>query len=129
MLNELIKEVLKETLTEQASGEEAPKASGGILERWLGKYVICRSRNEGVNFGKVERLDASGVELSHCRRLWYHKPIEGSWYEAVAQHGLADESKISAPVSKLIIEGYSLTECSRTAAVQILNIKSHEGGD
>ena len=129
MSNESVKEAIKEMMIEQTNGEESPKAIRGIFNHWLGKYVICRSRNEGVNFGKVEQLDASGVELSECRRLWYHKPIKGSWYEAVAEHGLADESELSAAVSKLIIEDYSLTECNEAAAAQISSMKSHEGAN
>ena len=46
-----------------------------IYDGYIGEYVICRSRNEGVNFGLVLAADSTGVQLSASRRLWYHKPV------------------------------------------------------
>jgi hypothetical protein len=95
----------------------------------VGKYVICRSRNEGLNAGVVLAADSTGVILKDCRRLWYHKPLkEGAcWYEAIANSGISPDSKVSEPVSqKLICEDYSLTVCTAKAEETIRGIKSHE---
>ena len=100
-----------------------------ITDNLIGKYVIVRSRNEGVNAGFVEAADETGIVLRNARRLWYHKPAEHSesWYEGVANHGLSSDSKISAPVSvKAIIENYSATLCTEKARQSIQEAPSYE---
>lgn len=94
----------------------------------VGKPVIVRSRNEGINVGIVEAADETGVILKSARRLWYHKPsAKGvSWYEGVAMNGLSSDSKISATViRKVIIEDYSMTECAKSAFDQIMSQVPH----
>jgi hypothetical protein len=102
--------------------------SSGLYNRYIGKYVICRSRNEGLNAGKVVAADDTGVILEDARRLWYHKPANKnlSWYEGVALDGINKDSKIGAPVEKIIAEDYSLTVCTEKAEVSIRNEASHE---
>ena len=34
-----------------------------IYDGYIGKYVICRTRNEGINAGRVVKLDETGVVL------------------------------------------------------------------
>lgn len=101
---------------------------GSIYESYIGRYVICRSRNEGVNAGKVIAIDETGVVLEDCRRLWYHKPINknASWYEGVAQFGISIESKVGVEVEKVIAEDYSLTVCTTEAEKTIREAKNHE---
>lgn len=105
--------------------------AGSITAGMTGKYVIVRSRNEGVNAGYVEAADSTGVVLRACRRLWYHRPAEKceSWYEGVANHGLAPNCKISAPVKrKVIVEDYSLTLCTDKARQSIEDYPIHAQG-
>lgn len=93
-----------------------------IADSMVGKYVIVRSMNEGVNAGFVERADETGVILLEARRLWYHKPADPalSWYEGVAVSGVSKDSKLSCPVErKAIIEDYSMTECTDVAKKSI----------
>ena len=107
------------------------ETAGSIYASMIGQYVIVRSRNEGVNAGYVEQADETGVVLRDARRLWYHKPaIESeSWYEGVANHGLAPGCKISAAVArKVIVEDYSLTKCSDKARRNIMEYKAHAQG-
>ena len=104
-----------------------PKAQR-LTDKLVGKYVIVRSRNEGINAGYVEAADETGIVLREARRLWYHKPaVESeSWYEGVANHGLSADSKISAPVSaKAIIEDYSVTLCTEKAQASIEGARAH----
>ena len=96
-----------------------------ILDTSIGKYVLVRSKNEGINAGYMEAADKTGCVLTDARRLWYHKPKDSgtAWYEGVSQSGFHEKSKISCPViRKYIIESYSVTECSQKA---IDSIKSH----
>ena len=100
-----------------------------IYSELIGKYVICRSRNEGLNAGVVISADETGVLMGEARRLWYHKPAKqgASWYEAIANSGISSDSKISEPVAqKLIVEDYSLTLCSAEAEKSLREAIAHE---
>ncbi len=105
----------------------SPIIRDSLFCRYIGKYVICRSRNEGVNSGKVLAADETGVILEDARRLYYHKPMNKnmSWYEGVAKEGLSKDSKVGQAVEKLIIEDYSLTICSFTAEASLREAPNH----
>ena len=102
-------------------------SSGGLFDRYVGKYVICRSRNEGVNAGVVVECDDTGVILKDARRLYYYRPVNKniSWYEGVALSGLSIDSKVGPAVEKIIIEDYSLTVCSYEAENSIRGAKDN----
>ena len=94
-----------------------------IASRMIGKNVIVRTSNEGLNAGTVVLADETGVELKNCRRIWYHKPMDKalSWYEGVAVSGLSNDSKVSCTVpSKTIVEDYSMTCCNDEAYKTIM---------
>jgi hypothetical protein len=102
---------------------------GSLTDGIIGKYVIVRSRNEGINAGFVVNADDTGIILSCARRIWYYKPSSKSvsWYEGVATTGLDERSKVSCVVEeKMIIEDYSTTLCSKLAQKSIMEFKSHE---
>ena len=118
--------VLKSDVDKMVNPPEVVIIDGGksIAQRLHGKKVIVRSRNEGVNAGIVVCADETGIELSSCRRLYYHKPADKSlsWYEGVAVSGLGDGSKVSGTIeSKLIIEDYSATICTDKSFESIMN--------
>lgn len=107
----------------------AASNSNGLYQRYIGKKVIVRSRNEGINFGEVVACDATGIVLKNARRLWYHKPADTSqsWYEGVANTGVSSDSKLSAPVAeKAIIEQYGITVCSDVAIKSLEGAKANE---
>ncbi|MDH3376436.1 MAG: hypothetical protein OEQ39_05640 [Gammaproteobacteria bacterium] len=104
------------------------KASASPNQYPIGKYVIIRSRNEGLNAGYLVSADANGCVISDARRLWYSKPFDSSlsWYEGVAVSGVHPESKLSGEVSqKVIVEDYSITVCSNKAAESIQEAPAH----
>ena len=97
---------------------------GGIFQSFIGKYVICRTINEGVNCGYVKQLDETGVVLDQARRMWYHDTADDScWYEGIARNGASEDTKLSEKCEKLICEDYSLTICSKKSE-EILSNKS-----
>jgi len=102
--------------------------SNNLGSRYIGKYVICRTRNEGINAGKVIDLDETGVILQDARRLYYHKPINKnvSWYEGVAKYGISNDSKVGTTGEKFIVEDYSLTICSEEAENSIRGAEDNE---
>ena len=94
---------------------------------YKGKWVICRTRNEGVNFGQVKDCDDTGVILTYARRLWrVGKGAQGGfWYEGVANEGPSDTTEMSQAIAeKVIAEDYSLTLCSDDAAGALINADS-----
>jgi hypothetical protein len=96
-----------------------------IASRLIGKKVIVRSRNEGINSGIVVLADETGIELKESRRLWRHYPKDKnlSWYEGVCVSGISDKSTVSVTVSsKFIIENYSATPCSDETFQTIMEI-------
>lgn len=100
-----------------------------ITDSLLGKYVIVRSRNEGLNSGFISKADSTGIILNQARRIWWSRPKDTSqcWYEGIANTGVSEDSKLSAPVEqKVIIEDYSITVCSETAIKSISGAKAHE---
>ena len=125
-INEMTIGQAKELAAMFGAGGEASRTN--VAKSIIGKYVIIRSRNEGINAGTVVDADETGVILSGARRLWHHKPkvASESWYEGVANHGLSDDSRISASViEKVIIEDYSATICTDTAKQSIETAVPH----
>ncbi len=104
------------------------QGGSSLFNRYIGKYVICRTRNEGINAGKVIELDETGVILEDARRLYYHKPVNKnvSWYEGVAKYGISNDSKLGTPIEKIIVEDYSLTVCTEEAEKSIREAKENE---
>jgi len=103
------------------------KNKSSLYDLYIGKYVICRSRNDGVNAGKVIAADETGVILEDARRLYYHKPLNKnvSWYEGVAKYGIDDDSRVGTAIQKIIVEDYSLTLCTLEAENSIRKAKDH----
>ena len=102
--------------------------SKGIGQNFVGKYVIVRSYNEGINAGYVVEMDDTGIVLKEARRIWYHRPADKSqsWYEGVALSGLSADSKLSPVVQhKVIMEDYSITECTELAQKSIESKEAH----
>ena len=120
-------EQLTSLLSLLENGDSKEVSKNAFFDRYTGKYVIVRSKNEGVNAGKVLLASKDGVILADCKRLWYHKPKDPSvvWYEGVAETGLSGDRQTSHPVEeKAIIEDYSITICTSDAEK---SIRDHAG--
>ncbi len=130
MNNELVIQLMQMLLTNSGNGQSEQQESGSSLyDHLIGKYVIVRSYSEGLNAGYLEKADHTGCVLKNAQRL--HTPISKdrslSWYEGVAASGLADDSRISGVVSsKVIVEGYSITECTDVAKNSIEGFTPNE---
>lgn len=131
MLKKLIEETVVKVLLEGLdTTTEVSKDENSFYQSMVGKYVIVRDRNDGVNFGKLHTVCKDGVILEDAQRLHYMVPNDKklAWYEGVAVSGLNEKSRISGKVEqKLIIsDNFSLTLVSKTAVDQILGVKPHE---
>ena len=115
----------------QKNEPETRVGSGGefFIDNWIGKYVIIRSGNEGVNAGFLEAAGVGWVSIRDARRLWLHRPSDRSmsWYEGVAMSGLGPDCRVSPAVEcKIIVEEYSITPCSEAARGSIQNEPSNK---
>lgn len=113
------KDSVEQNITYTWDGKES------VATTMIGKKVIVRSRNEGVNAGICVLADDSGVVLLNCRRLHYHKPLNKnlSWYEGVAESGISNDSRVSGTLSqKVIIEDYSMSLCTDEAFKTIMEM-------
>lgn len=101
-----------------------------LFNKMIGKKVIVRSRNEGLNAGIVIMADKTGIELTSCRRLWGCRPKnkKHSWYEGVAMSGISEDSIVSNTVpQKIIIEkNYSVTPCTDDAFYSIMKLTPND---
>ena len=103
-------------------------SKSSIHSRNIGRYVIVRSRIEGINAGYVVEADETGIVLKDARRLHYHKPADKdlAWYEGVAISGLGDGCRVSpCPDEKVIVEDYSITVCTEAAKKSIEGYKAY----
>lgn len=105
------------------NSEQKPTVSD-MYQAYVGKAVLIRDRNEGINLGVVAEIDATGVRLKDAQRLHHFvsKDKSLSWYEGVALSGLdAEKSRISPMVEeKLIISpNFSATLVSDEALKQM----------
>jgi len=117
-------EIVIDGITYYANKTEIPVISNSLTAELIGKYVIVRSRNEGVNFGKLKHADETGCVITKARRLWQCRTEKGeeAWYEGVSKIGLAKNASISPTVAmKIIVEDYSLTICEDKAIQEIKN--------
>ena len=95
------------------------------ISHLVGKYVIVRTRNEGINAGCLVAADETGCVLRQARRLYrpISKDTDLAWYEGVAVSGLhADKSICSGDVDKkIIMEDYSIITTTTVAEESIKN--------
>lgn len=71
----------------------------------IGQKVIVRASAAGVHYGTLVSLDGDTVTLSNARRLWFWRVAgkKGISLSDVAEHGIADDSKICASVPLHIV--------------------------
>ena len=82
-LDELIKTIekierIKNSLGVSNNTIVSPAKSENIFNECIGRYVICRTRNEGINAGKVVYAEKGVCVLEDARRIYYHKPKDKS---------------------------------------------------
>lgn len=94
----------------------------GIDNGMTGRYVIVRCHDAGVHAGVLEAYNGRECVLTDARRMWYHRPAveTSSWYEGVANHGLAPDSKLSGTVARRhLTENCDIVLCTPVAEASI----------
>ena len=70
----------------------------------IGKYVIVRCRDAGVHAGVLESHSGRECVLLEARRLWYWRPANNQKFlSGIAIAGLSGESKVGAPISRILL--------------------------
>lgn len=102
--------------TKKTGGKRTPAAG---KTKAFGK-VIVRCRDAGVHFGIYVKHSGREVTLKDSRRLWYWKAASGISLSAVAQVGIASESKIANKVGAIILlDACEIIPCTAAAAASI----------
>jgi hypothetical protein len=96
----------------------------------IGKYVIVRCRDAGIHAGVLESTDGRACVLTDARRLWYWKVRgNGDFLNAIAVSGVHEDSKLSAPVTRIALtENCEILQCSDEAEKVIRNQKVFNHG-
>ena len=91
----------------------------------IGKDVIVRTYSAGVHFGTLKSKKKKEVVLTNARRIWYW---EGAFtLNAIAEKGVAKTSKLSMPVSEILLtEAIEIIPCTEAAITNLRALKAHE---
>lgn len=82
--------------------------------------VIVRCRDAGVHYGTYAGHQGREVRLTKSRRLWWWKAAQGISLSAVAEHGVAGESRIADTVPQIVLlDACEIIACSPKAAASI----------
>ena len=95
----------------------------------IGKYVIVRCRDAGVHAGVLESMEGRSCVLTESRRLWYWKVRgSGDFLNAVALSGVHPDSKLSAPVERILLtEDCEIIQCSAESETSIRGQEIYNG--
>lgn len=123
-INELTIGEAKELAALFSGSNQLQKINSGLV----GKYVIVRCRDAGVHAGFLESHSGRECVLLNARRLWYWKPgNKQKFLSGVAIAGLSDESKVGAPVSRILLtENCEIIEVESDAVKSIRDAKVDE---
>lgn len=90
----------------------------------MDKYYIVRTKNAGVFFAQVEKLDGQTVNLKNSRRIWYWDGAASLSELAVNGTAKSDNCKFPIAVDKMtVFEVIELIECTEKAINSINSVK------
>lgn len=89
----------------------------------IGEFVLVRTRSAGVHHGYLVESFGTAVRLRDARRLWTWK---GAFtLNEVSQEGVAEASRISAPVPVILLtEAIEVIPCSEKARLNLLRSRN-----
>jgi hypothetical protein len=96
--------------------------------KYIGKYCIIRSRDQGVMAGFVEGIDPPSIQLSQARQLYRWSSL--FVLVELASYGPRrdSEQRYSAPSAEpvLVFSACGVLPCSETAATKIQECNAEE---
>jgi len=102
-----------------APSASAEKNQAGLTNGILGKKCIIRTYSAGVWFGEVVEKSSTECIIKNARRMYYWNNIKGISLSETSLYGLKDDSKIQAPVDKVLLQQIELIPCTDTAIESI----------
>lgn len=88
----------------------------------LGRPVIVRSRDAGVQFGYLDRYEGSTVYLKNARQMWSWTAASGGTLLDCAMHGVRAGRFSGVADSVVVIGACAIIDCT-AAAVKTLEIQ------
>jgi len=101
--------------------------SPSFVSPHVGKYVIVRSRDSGVQCGVLMNHSGNQVVLNDARRLWSWKAKKNHTLSAVAIFGIHECSKLSPGLDGFHVIGVcEILPCTQESSISLQLINSHE---
>ena len=91
----------------------------------LGRPVIVRSRDAGVQFGYLDRYEGSTVYLKNVRQMWSWTAASGGTLLDCAMHGVKDGKFSGVADAVIVIGACAIIDC---AAVAVKSLESAKWG-
>lgn len=89
----------------------------------LGRPVIVRSRDAGVQFGYLDRYEGSTVYLKNARQMWSWTAVSGGTLLDCAMHGVR-AGKFSCVTDAVIVIGAcAIIDCADVAVKSLESAK------
>lgn len=88
------------------------------------RYVIVRSRDAGVQFGKLDRYTEGGtVYLKDARQMWSWTAAEGGTLLDCATHGVKDGKFSTVSPAVIVIGACAIIDCINKAVKSLESAK------
>ena len=89
-----------------------------------GRYVIVRSRDAGVQFGKLDRYTEGGtVYLTDARQMWSWTAAEGGTLLDCATHGVKGGKFSTVSPAVTVIGACAIIDCTEKAVKTLSEAK------
>lgn len=108
-------------------GNAVPTANASNPKFTVGDYVIVRSRDAGVQFGRYAGNDGSTIHLTDAVQMWkWHAAAGGTLIDCAAAGVIKDNCKFSPSQGRLtVFNACALIACTDEATE---SLKSVSGG-
>lgn len=89
-----------------------------------GRYVIVRSRDAGVQYGKLDRYTENGtVYLTDARQMWSWVAAEGGTLLDCATHGVTGGKFSTKAPSVIILNACAIIDCTEKAVASLESVQ------
>ena len=101
----------------------APAVAAPAAVYGLGRPVIVRSRDAGVQFGYLDRYEGSTVYLKNARQMWSWTAASGGTLLDCAMHGVKAGKFSGVADAVIVIGACAIIDCTASAVKTLESAK------
>lgn len=101
----------------------APLAAAPAAVSGLGRPVIVRSRDAGVQFGYLDHYEGSTVYLKNARQMWSWTAASGGTLLDCAMHGVKAGKFSGVADAVIVIGACAIIDCADVAVKSLESAK------